>query len=57
MNLRTTVARLIMNYDIRFPPTDDDDNDRLFEAKTKDHFTLAPPELKICFEKRRMLKT
>ena len=56
MNLRTTVARLIMNYDIRFPPTDDNDNDRMFEAKTKDHFTLAPPELKICFEKRRMLK-
>ena len=55
MNLRTTVARLVMIYDFRFPEKDDD-NDRLFEAKTKDHFTLTPPELRICFEKRRLPK-
>ena len=52
MNLRTTVARLVMNFDISFPPTDDD-RGRTFEAATKDHFTFSLAELNICFEKRR----
>ena len=54
MNLRCTIARLVMNFDIKFPPTDTD-NGRTFEAKTWEHFTLAPAELKMCFEKRRVV--
>lgn len=51
MDLRTTVARLVMNFDISFPPGDVD-RGRTFEAKTIEHFTLAPAELKICLQKR-----
>lgn len=54
MNLRTTVARLVMGFDINFPPTDDD-HGKTFEAKTIDHFTLGLAELKLCFEKRRLV--
>lgn len=49
------LARLVMNFDIRFPPTDGDDRGKTFEARTTEHFTLHPPELEMCFEKRRDL--
>ena len=52
MNLRTTVARLIMNFDVKFPRAGHDYG-RSFEAGTREHFTLCPAELKMCFEKRR----
>ena len=55
MNLRTTVARFVMNFDIRFSP-EDDDNGRRFEAGTTEHFTLSPAVLNMCFEKRQMPK-
>lgn len=51
MDLRLTVARLVMEFDISFPPRDID-HGRTFEAETTEHFTLAPAELKICFQKR-----
>lgn len=43
-----------MDFDVRFPPLDDD-NGRNFEARTREHFTICPAELKICFEKRRLV--
>ena len=53
MSLGTTVARLIMNFDIGFAPEDGDDRGRKFEAGTKDHFTLGLTELKMCLKKRQ----
>ncbi len=52
MNIRTTVARLVMTFDIRFAPGDAD-NGVGFEKATTDHFTLCPGELRMCFERRR----
>lgn len=63
MTIRTTLARLVMNFDIRFPPTDggkgggDGDGDggdrgKTFEARSTEHFTLHPAELEMLFVKR-----
>lgn len=54
MNIRMTVARVVMMFDISFSPADDD-NGRTFEARTREHFTLCPAELGICFEKRKLV--
>ena len=53
MNLRTTVARLIMIFDVKFP--EENDYGRGFEAGTREHFTLCPAELRMCFEKRPLV--
>jgi tryprostatin B 6-hydroxylase len=50
MDLRTTVARIVMNYDISFAPAGDQGVD--FEAGLRDHFTVQPAKLEICFEAR-----
>ena len=52
MNIRATVARLVMTFDIKFAPGDAA-NGEGFEKATLDHFTLCPAELMMCFEKRR----
>lgn len=52
MNIRTTTARLIMGFDIKFAPAEQGDQGRRFEKETKDHLTLAPAKLEICFTKR-----
>lgn len=53
VNLRTTLAQLVMRFDISFPPSDSDKG-ITFEAKTTEHFTLHPAELKLCFQRRRI---
>lgn len=51
LNLRTTVARLVMTFEISFDP-EDLDCGRSFEADSREHFTLAPAALNICFKRR-----
>lgn len=51
LNLRTTLAKLLLAFDIEFPPGDDPTGAG-FEAKSKEHFTLAPGELNLIFRKR-----
>ncbi|KAL8918691.1 MAG: hypothetical protein Q9172_005320 [Xanthocarpia lactea] len=50
MSIRTVLAELVINYDISFPPGKPETGDKC-EAGMRDHFTLAPPELEICFTK------
>lgn len=52
LNLRTTLAKLLLAFDIEFPPGDDDRTGADFEANSKEHFTLAPGELNMVFRKR-----
>ena len=52
MNIRTTIARLVMGFDIKFAPAEEADQGRRFEMETKDHFTLGLARLDICFVKR-----
>ena len=52
MNLRMTIARLVMSFDIKFAPADAADNGMRFEKETWEHFTLVPANLGICFLKR-----
>ena len=47
--IRTMLAKLLLGFDIGFAPGDKGVG---FEEKSKDHFTLAPGELNIVFEKR-----
>lgn len=52
MNVRVTLARIIMRYDLRFAP------DRVnpiaeFEEAMSDHFTLEPGPLYLRLETRR----
>ncbi|KAI9874353.1 MAG: hypothetical protein M1830_009845 [Pleopsidium flavum] len=49
LNLRTTVAKLIMNFDVSFAPGEDGKN---LEEKTRDHFTFGLGELNLTFTKR-----
>lgn len=52
LNIRTTLAKLLLTFDIAFPP-EDDATGAGFEAKSKEHFTLAPGELSLVFRKRQ----
>ena len=52
LSLRTTVARLVMNYEISFAP-EEFDAGRKFEIDLREHFTLALAELNICFKRRQ----
>lgn len=49
--IRTTLAKLLLAFEIAFPPGDDATGAG-FEAKSKEHFTLAPGELNLAFRKR-----
>ncbi|KAL2009650.1 hypothetical protein VTN00DRAFT_5457 [Thermoascus crustaceus] len=49
LNLRTTVAQIIMNFDFKFGPGEDG---RAFEGQTKDHFTVGLGPLNMSFTKR-----
>lgn len=51
LNIRTTLAKLLLAFDIAFPPGDDATGAG-FEAKSKEHFTLAPGKLNLVFRKR-----
>jgi tryprostatin B 6-hydroxylase len=51
LNLRTTLARLVMYFDIEFPEGSLN-NSGSFETNSKERFTLAPAELNICFKRR-----
>jgi tryprostatin B 6-hydroxylase len=50
LNLRTTVARLVMEFDVRFAPGDDG---RKFLDEAQDNFVLYMGELNVVFERRR----
>ena len=52
MNIRTTIARLVMGFDVQFAPAEQGDQGRRFEKETKDHFTLGLAKLEICFVER-----
>ena len=52
MNIRTTIARLVMGFDIKFAPAEEVDQGKRFEKETKDHFTMGLAKLEICFVKR-----
>ena len=52
MNIRTTIARLVMGFDIKFAPAEEVDQGKRFERETKDHFTMGLAKLEICFVKR-----
>lgn len=55
MNIRTTFAKLLLAFDISFPPGEDNVTVGVsFEAKSKEHFTLVPSELNLLFLKRAM---
>lgn len=49
LNIRTTLARLLLAFDIGFATGDTGVG---FEENSKEHFTLAPGELNIVFKKR-----
>lgn len=49
MNLRTTVARLVMAFDFSFAPNEDGQN---FEGQAKEQFTIAYGDLMISFKER-----
>lgn len=49
LNLRTTIAQIIMSFDFRFAPGEDG---RAFEEQTKDHFTVSLGPLNMSFTKR-----
>ena len=48
MNLRTTVAKLILAYSFAFESGETGVD---FEVKSKEHFTLAPGSLKMSFKR------
>lgn len=51
MNVRVTLARIILRYDLRFAP--DCVNPQVeFEENMRDHFTLEPGPLYLRLEKR-----
>lgn len=50
MSIRTTLAQLVMTFDIKFP-TGELDAGKKCEIGMRDHFTLSPAEHEICFEK------
>ena len=52
LSLRTTIAQIVMRFDIGFP---DDETDRgtRFETNCRDHFTMSLAELKICLKRRK----
>ncbi|KAI4096095.1 MAG: hypothetical protein LQ339_007059 [Xanthoria mediterranea] len=52
MNVRVTLARIIMRYDLRFAPDRGDPMTR-FEEGMSDHFTLQPGPLYLRLERRR----
>ena len=52
MNVRVTLARIIMRYDLRFAPDRGDVMTR-FEEGMSDHFTLQPGPLYLRLERRR----
>jgi cytochrome P450 len=50
MNIRTTIARLVMGFDFEFAPGEEGKG---VEEDSKDHFTLAAGELRVVFRKRK----
>ncbi|KAL9122024.1 MAG: hypothetical protein Q9187_001416 [Circinaria calcarea] len=51
LNIRTTLAKLIMEYDVAFAPGEDGTK---VEADTRVRFTAGPGELKLVFRKREI---
>lgn len=49
LNIRTTVARLLMRYEIKFAYAGNGDS---CETGAMEHFNLAPGALDLCFTKR-----
>jgi cytochrome P450 len=49
LNIRMTVAQLIMNFDISLAPGE---TGRNLEENTRDHFTVGLAELNLTFVKR-----
>ncbi|TVY75790.1 Tryprostatin B 6-hydroxylase [Lachnellula suecica] len=50
LNIRTTLAQLVMNFDIKFAPGG---SDFVFEENAVDHFVLSFGELNLCFTERQ----
>ncbi|KAJ5490298.1 Cytochrome P450 [Penicillium expansum] len=48
MNIRATVARIVVDYDVRLAPGMSLDQ---FDQRLTEHFTLAPAPLSLCFNK------
>jgi tryprostatin B 6-hydroxylase len=51
VNIRVTVAMIVMRYNISFPPTQADPEAN-FEKGLYEHFALQSGPLFLCFEKR-----
>ena len=49
MELRCVLAKLITTFDVKFAPGDDGTD---LDAKSRDHFTLEPGPLNLCFTAR-----
>ncbi|KAI0864888.1 cytochrome P450 [Xylaria cubensis] len=49
LNIRTTVSRIIADYDIRPTPVE---SLMAYDERMTEHFTFEPPELQLCFAKR-----
>ena len=48
MNIRTTLAKLLLTFDVNFAPGETG----VSMENTKDHFALVPEELNITFQSR-----
>ncbi|KAM7199177.1 cytochrome P450 [Rhypophila sp. PSN 637] len=49
LNLRTTITRIVADYDVQTAPGERLEN---FDNGLTEHFTMAPPPLRLCFTKR-----
>lgn len=49
LNLRVTVTELLHRFDVTFAPGVDGS---VVDANSKEHFTLVPAELNLCFSRR-----
>jgi hypothetical protein len=51
MQIRTLVARIVMNFDISFAPGE---NGKNLVEKSRDHFTLGLEDLNLVFKRREV---
>lgn len=51
MELRSVIARTMVEYEVRFPPNVEFDEKRFFDG-IKDHFTSGVPKCELVFTKR-----
>lgn len=52
VSLRATISRIVADYDVRSAAAG---NLAAYDAEMKEHFTLEPPKLELCFTKRQRI--